>query len=320
MVAALLAVAVIAAFAGPVRAEYPEKPITLYVVFAPGGSMDSSARALAAGAEKVLGQPMVIVNKTGGGGTVGLGALANDPPDGYHLAAATSTGILRIPLRRKVPYKPLASFTPIFGYAAVISAVVVNPDSQFDTFEELVEYARENPGKVKYATAGAGSPMHLAMEIVAMQEDIKWIHIPFKGSAPAETALMGGHVDAVSTGDMDKALTGQLKTLAVHSKERLPQLPDVPTLIELGYDYWNDTIFAIYGPAGMDEEMVKVLEDAFAKAVDMPKFQKVADQFLLAPMKMKSDEYTKFLEESWPEQEKLLKSLDLIEEAATRPR
>ena len=303
-----------------VAADYPNKPITMYVVFSPGGSMDSSARGLSAGAEQILGQPIVIVTKDGGGGTVGLGVLSNDTPDGYTIAAATSTGILRIPLRRKVPYKPLASFTPLFAYAAVASATVVNPDSPFKSMKDLVEYAKKNPGKIKYGTAGAGSPMHLVMEVIAMKENIKWIHIPFKGSALAETALLGGHVDFVSTGDMDKAITGQLRPLCVQTKERMDLLPDVPTTLELGYDYYNDTLFAVYGPAGMDPQIVKTLEDAFEKAVDMPAYQKVAKQFGLVPVKMKSAEYRKFLEDSWPQQVDILTKLKLIEKPATEPR
>jgi len=301
-------------------ADYPTKGVTMYVVFSPGGSIDSSSRGLSAGAEQILGQPIVMVTKAGGGGTVGLGVLSNDKPDGYTVAAATSTGILRIPLRRKVPYKPLASFTPLFAYAAVASATVVKPDSPFKSMKELVEYAKKNPGKIKYGTAGAGSPMHLVMEVIAMKEGIKWIHIPFKGSAKAETALLGGHIDVVSTGDLAKAISGQLKALCVHTKEPLGLLSGVPTTLELGYNYFNDTLFAIYGPAGMDPQVVKTLEDAFEKAVDMAPFQKVAKQFGLVPMKMKSAEYTAFLEKSWPEQVDILTKLKLIEKPATEPR
>jgi len=316
-----LIVCLVMGFSGTgIAADYPKKPVTMYVVFSPGGSMDSSARGLSAGAEKILGQPIVIVTKDGGGGTVGLGVLANDTPDGYTIAAATSTGILRIPLRRKVPYKPLASFTPLFAYAAVASATVVNPDSPFKTMQDLIEYAKANPGKIKYGTAGAGSPMHLVMAVIGMKENINWIHVPFKGSAPAETALMGGHVDVVSTGDLDKAITGQLRTLCVHTKERMEILPDVPTTLELGYSYYNDTLFAIYGPAGMDPQVVKTLEDAFEKAVDMPPYQKVAKQFGLVPIKMKSAAYKKFLEDGWPQQVEILTKLKLIEQPATEPR
>ena len=315
-----LAVCLVLSLTTAALAEYPEKSITMYVVFAPGGSMDSSARGLTAGAEKVLGQPLVIVTKDGGGGTVGLGVLAGDEPDGYTIAAATSTGILRIPLRRKVPYKPLASFTPIFAYAAVASATVVRPDSPFNSMANLIDYAKKNPGKVKYATAGAGSPMHLVMAVIGMKEGINWIHIPFKGSSPAETALLGGHVDVVSTGDLDKAISGQLKTLCVHTKERMDVLPKVPTTLELGYNYYNDTLFAVYGPAGMDPAVVKKLEDAFEKAVDMEPFQKVAKQFGLVPVKMKSAEYKKFLEEGWPQQVEILTNLKLIKAPATQPK
>jgi tripartite-type tricarboxylate transporter receptor subunit TctC len=304
----------------PALAAWPEKPLTMYAVFAPGGSLDSSARGLAAAAEKLLGQPIVVTTKEGAAGTTGLGVLANDKPDGYTLAAATSTGILRVPMSLKVPYKPLASFTNIFAYAAPPTATVVMPDSPFKTFKDLVEFARKNPGKVRYSTAGVGSPMHLCMAVIGIKEKINWIHVPFKGSAPAETALMGGHVEACSTGDLDKVVTGQLKPLVVHTKERMKQFPDVPTLMDLGYNYFNDTLFSIFGPAGMDPAVVKRLEDAFDKAVDAPEFRKVCDQFALVPVKVRSAEYTKFLKDQWPIQVDILKSLELIKEPASAPK
>ena len=130
-------------------ADYPTKAVTMYIPFSAGGSMDTSARVLAAGAEKVLGQPFVMINKTGGAGTVALGVLANEKPDGYILSAGTSTGIFRIPVQRKVPYKPLADFTHIFAYAAVSSGVVVKADAPWKTWKEFIEYARKNNGKVK---------------------------------------------------------------------------------------------------------------------------------------------------------------------------
>lgn len=306
--------------AGFANAEYPEKAITMYVVFSPGGSMDSSARGLAAGAEKVLGKSIVITNRSGGGGTVGLQVLAGDRPDGYTIAAATSTGIIRIPVQREVPFKPLADFTPLFGYAAVASATVVRPDSEFDSLDDLIEYAKENPNDIKYATAGEGTPMNIIMQLIAREEGIEWVHIPYEGSAPAETALLGGHVDVVSTGDMAKALSGQLKALCVHTAERMEGLPEVPTTLELGYDFYNDTIFGIFGPAGMDPEVVKKLDEAFEKAVDMEPLQDVARKFGLVPQKMKSDEFKIFLEEGWPRQVEILKTLGVIDEPATAPR
>lgn len=300
-------------------AAYPEKSITMYCVFSPGGSMDASARALATEAEKILGQPIVIVTKDGGGGTVGLSVLATDKPDGYTLAAATSSQIMRHPLDRKVTYKPLASFTPIYVYALPPTGLMVMPDSPFKTLKDLVEHARKNPGQVKYATAGVGTPMHLIMELIARKEKIRWVHVPYKGTAPANTALLGGHVDAVSSGDVNMAISGQLRPLLMYTKDRYNRFPDVPTSVELGYGYYNDTLFSVFGPAGMDPAVVKKLEDAFEKALDGPAWAKVVEAFGLMTFKMKSEEYKKFLQEAWDREVEVRKSLDLIKEPATEP-
>jgi len=314
------AIVIAVTFASEALGAYPEKPITMYCVFSPGGSMDSSARALASGAEQILGQPIVIVTKDGGGGTVGLAVLAGDKPDGYTLCAATSTGIMRVPQTRKVTYKPLASFTNIFAYAAPPSCLAVKPDSPFKTIKDMVEYARKNPGQVKYSTAGAGTPMHMIMEVIGMKEKLNWVHVPFKGSAPAETAAMGGHVDAVSTGDMNNVLNAQLRPLVMYTKDRYEKLPAVPTTVELGYQYYNDTVFSVFGPAGMDSAIVKKLEDAFEKALTMPEWAKMNAAFGLVTLRMHSAEYTKFLAEAWTRETEIQKQLGLLTEPATAPK
>ena len=311
----LLAIATPAAMA-----EYPEKTITIYVCFSPGGTVDTSTRALTAGMEQILGKSIVTVTKDGGSGTVGLAILAGDKPDGYIIAAGTSSGIMRIPLARKMTYKPLGSFTIIYAYSAAASGVLVKPDSPHKTFKDLVEYARQNPGKVTYSTIGAGSPMHLIMEVIGMKEKIKWVHVPFKGTAPAETAAMAGHVDAVSAGDMHNAFNGQLRPLLMQTKDRYDRLPDVPTTVELGYNYYNDTLFSVFGPPGMDPAVVKKLEDAFEKAQEMPAWKKWQEAFGMVTLKMRSAEYTKFLEEAWDREIGIQKALGLITEPATQPR
>lgn len=303
-----------------VSAEYPEKPITMYAVFSPGGSLDSSGRALCAAAEKILGQPIVVVTKSGGGGTVGMGVLANDEPDGYTLAVTTTSTVAVVPLRRKVPFKPLADFTFIFGHIAPSSGVQVLPNSPFKTFTELVDYAKKNPAKIKYGSAGAGTPMHLAMKFVGNQENINWIHVPYKGSAAAGTAVLGGHVDVVSSGELKLALTGQLRAITTHTEKRVAQLPDVPTMIELGYNFFNDTKFMISGPAGMDPAIVKKLEDAFAEAAQDKKFLDVADKFTLTPISMKSKEITEYVNGLWGTMTKRLQEAELIKEPATQPK
>ena len=317
---AMSVVALFAVFATAAMAEYPEKTITIYCCFSPGGTVDTSTRALTPSVEKTLGQNIVIVTKDGGSGTVGLALLEGEKPDGYTLATSTSTGIVRIPLTRKTTYKPLSSFTFVYAYSGAVSGLLVKSDSPFKTFKDMVEYARQNPGKVTYSTTGAGSPMHLIMELIGMKEKIKWVHVPYKGTAPAEIAALGGHVDAVSAGDMSKALSGQMRALLMHTKERYDKLPDVPTTLELGYDYYNDTVFSVFGPPGMDPAVVKKLEDAFAKAQETPAWAQWLEQTGQVTVKMRSTEYTKFLHEAWDREIKIQKSLGLITEPATQSR
>jgi len=317
---AMSVVALFAVFGTAAMAEYPERTITIYCCFSPGGTVDTSTRALTPSVEKTLGQNIVIVTKDGGSGTVGLALLEGEKPDGYTLATSTSTGIVRIPLTRKTTYKPLSSFTFVYAYSGAVSGLLVKSDSPFKTFKDMVEYARQNPGKVTYSTTGAGSPMHLIMELIGMKEKIKWVHVPYKGTAPAEIAALGGHVDAVSAGDMSKALSGQMRALLMHTMERYDKLPDVPTTLELGYDYYNDTVFSVFGPPGMDPAVVKKLEDAFAKAQETPAWAQWLEQTGQVTVKMRSTEYTKFLHEAWDREIKIQKSLGLITEPATQSR
>lgn len=301
---------------------WPEKSITIYIPFAAGGSMDAGVRALTPTIEKALGQSIVLINKTGGGGTVALEILADAKPDGYTLAAGTSSGIFRIPVQLKVTYRPLASFTNIFAYAAVSSATVVKTDSPFKTWKDLVEEARRNPDQVKYSTTGPGSPMHVAMEVAAEQEGIRWIHIPYTGPMPALTAVLGGHVQACSSGPKFAGMvqSGQMRIVAVHTQRRMAEFPNAPTFLELGINYFNDTVFAIFGPAGMDPVVVEKIEDAVSEAVDSQLFQEFAKNFIIMPIKMRHEEYTNLLEDGWPRHIKIFQKLGKIKEPATAPR
>jgi tripartite-type tricarboxylate transporter receptor subunit TctC len=312
--------AVFAVFSGIAMAEYPEKPITMYCSFSPGGTGDTSIRVLAADMEKTLGQRVLIVTKAGGSGTVGLALLANDKPDGYTLCMGTTSGLMRIPLKMKVPYKPLADFTCLYGYTMVASGTMVRPDSRYKTVQDFIEYARKNPGEVSFSSLGVGSPMHLIMEQMAMKENIKLVHVPYKGTAPSETACVGGHVDAVSAGDIHRALDGQLRAILMHTKDRYERLPDVPTTMEMGYGYYNDTVLGVFGPAGMDPAVVKKLEDAFDKAQETPAWKAWLEQFGTVNVKMRSAEFTKFIEEAWDREVKIQRGLGVITEPATQPR
>jgi tripartite-type tricarboxylate transporter receptor subunit TctC len=295
--------------------QYPTKPINVLVGFAPGGTMDISTRVLASKAEKFLGQPFIISNNGGGGGSVALGIVAKERPDGYYLAGCTSTGLIRIPQFRPVPYK-LEDFIPIMHFGAPQTGLVVKADSPWKTLRELVEYAKKNPGKVTYSSTGVGSPMHLAMEYVAKQEGIQWTHVPYPGSTPALTALMGGHVTAQSgsTEWIPQVKAGEVRLLATHGEKRMKIFPDVPTFRELGYDFINETVFMAAAPKGTPSPIVKKLEEAFHKAMDDPEFIQTMERMEIEITYRNSEDTKKYLEEAYARLGKMIIELKIPKE------
>ena len=294
---------------------YPTKPINILVGFAPGGTMDISTRVLASKAEKILGQPFLISNNGGGGGSVALGIVAKERSDGYSLAGCTSTGLIRIPQFRPVPYK-LEDFVPIMHFGAPQTGVVVKADSPFRTFKDLVDYAKKNTGKVTYSSTGVGSPMHLAMEYVAKQEGIQWTHVPYPGSTPALTALMGGHVTAQSgsTEWIPQIRAGEVRLLGTHGEKRMKIFPDVPTFRELGYDFINETVFMVAAPKGTPSPIVKKLGEAFHKAMDDPEFIQVMEKMEIEITYRNSEDTKKYLEEAYARLGKMIIELKIPKE------
>jgi tripartite-type tricarboxylate transporter receptor subunit TctC len=303
------------------NAEYPERAITVMVTYAAGGSMDMSTRSICAAAEKILGKPMVVENKPGGGGTVALALLANAKPDGYTLCGATDSGIIRVPQLQKVTYKPLKDFTPIIAYAQPLNTIVVRKEAPWKNMKELLDYAKKNPNKIKYSSGGVGTGMHHAMAFLELQDGIKWIHVPYKGNADALTALMGGHVDVATVGPESYpfARSGEVRILAIAESRRNPKFPDIPTLKELGYDFANDAFFSILGPAGLPPDIEKKLESAFVKASESKEVKTVIDKLDLLPVLYVGKDYDKHLKNYWPRMEKSLKETGLMKESATQP-
>jgi tripartite-type tricarboxylate transporter receptor subunit TctC len=310
-------------FSGPAwSAEYPERPVTVFVGMAPGGATDLLIRALAPATGAALGKQLLVENKDGGGGAVALGLVANAKPDGYTLFGGQNVSIVDTPLMQKVTFKPLKSFTPIAVLAASEhTALLVKSDSPWKTFKEFIDYAKKNPGKVKYSSAGIGSGMHVAMEVIAHKDGINWVHVPFKGTAPSRTALLGGHVDACSSGiDWPPFVqSGQLRVLATHGDKRSPFFPDVPTLKELGYGFVSETTHTIVGPAGLPPDVVKKLETAFKKGTEAPEFKMAQAKLYLTPAFMGSKEYEQHLKDKWTKTEKMFKEMGIIKEPATQP-
>jgi tripartite-type tricarboxylate transporter receptor subunit TctC len=294
---------------------YPTKPVNVVVTFPPGGTLDVSARILAAKAEKFLGQPMIISNVGGGAGSVALGQVAKKAADGYTISACTSTGIVRIPQLRAVPYEP-SDFIPVMHYASVESGVVVKADSAYKTFKDLIEYARKNPGKVNYATSGAGSPMHMAMEFVAEKEKIQWVHVPYAGGAPGLAAVLGGHVTAMSdsTEWLPHVKEGSLRLLVTHGEKRMKSFPNVPTLRDLGYDFINETVFMFAAPKGTPTAAVTKLDESLHKGMDDPEFIKTIAAIEFAVSYRNSADTKKYLDDAYNRFAEMIKKLGIKKE------
>ncbi|MGV8058560.1 MAG: tripartite tricarboxylate transporter substrate binding protein [Smithellaceae bacterium] len=302
-------------------AAYPDRPITLLVGFAPGGSMDLSARALARSAEKILGQPIVIENKTGGTGTVALAAMLSQNPDGYTLCATPSSVLIRVSQMQKVPFQAFKSFKLIIGFSTPLLGIVVKNDSPYKTLKDLTNAARKNTGKLMYATTGVGSTTHAAVDEIAATEKIQLIHVPYKGSIEALTALLGGHVDFASLTSefVPSVKAGQSRVLATMADKRSPKFPNTPTLKEAGYDFVNDAVYSIVGPSNIPAPVLKKLEDAFTKATKNKEYLNALDKIDMMPVNYSGKELDGFLRIHWKKINKHLIATRLIKEAATMP-
>jgi len=254
---------------------FPAKPVTLIVPWPAGGSSDLYFRKLGEVAARHLGQPLVIENRPGGSGMNGPATMAKTArPDGYTISQLTISAF-RVPHMQKVDWDPISDFTYIIGLAGYTFGVVVKSDSPFKTFNDLLTYARANPGKLSYATPGTGTSLHLAMEEVASKAGVQFLHVPFKGYADGAIALMGGHVmvQVDSTGWAKQVDAGAQRLLATLGDKRTRW--GAPTVKELGVDTVSASPFGLVGPKGMPRDVVKTLHDAFKKSLDDPDYLKL---------------------------------------------
>jgi tripartite-type tricarboxylate transporter receptor subunit TctC len=265
--AALLALAALPAAAAD---SFPTRPIQLVIPFAPGDT-DAMLRPFADRMGEFLGQPVVLNYKPGAGGGVGAAAVANSKPDGYMLVGSSPGSIVVVPLANKeIQYTP-ESFTPIVALAEGAMLLVVNSASPWKSMKELVEYSKKNPGAVTFSSSGAQGITHLLAEIFAKDAGVSWRHIPYQGSGPAITALLGGHVTMSSTAIAPAQAhmkAGTLRPLAVFGDSRMKAFPDVPTLKELGYNVGSPTLYGISAPKGTPKEVVDTLYAASKKVIE----------------------------------------------------
>ena len=308
-----LALAALALGGSALAQDYPAKPVTLIVPWPAGGSTDIAMRAIAEAASKHLGQPIVVDNKAGGSGTVGPATMAaTGKPDGYTIAQIPIT-VFRLPLMQKTTWDPLKDFTYIVHLTGYTFGITSNAESQFKTWNDVVEYAKANPGKVTYATPGAGTSLHIGMEQIAAKAGIKLTHVTFKGGAETNAAVLGGHttLQADSSGWKPLVEAGKLRLLAIWTANRSKNWPDTPTLKELGYGFVFDSPFGIAGPKGMDPKVVAKLHDALKKAIDDPAVQEQLAKYDMVVNYKNTEEYRKFVAESVETEKKVLSDLGL---------
>ncbi|MES2185029.1 MAG: tripartite tricarboxylate transporter substrate binding protein [Pseudomonadota bacterium] len=270
----------LAAAAAAVHAQdYPTQPVALTVNFPPAGVTDLVARSLGTAMAPLLKQPVIVENRAGAGGAIGVTAVANAPRDGYHLGFLSIAALTALPQMRSVPYH-IDSLAYICRAFEAPVFLLVAPGSRFHDTKSVVAYAKANPGRLNYATVGPGSLPHLAALDFAAKAGITITHIPYQGEAPAVTDLLGGHVD-LYFGTSAVASTHRLRRLGVAAESRAADAKDVPTLAELGYPVSWSVVGGMIAPAGIDAKVRQTLEQACSEAVKTPAYRSALAQLQL---------------------------------------
>jgi tripartite-type tricarboxylate transporter receptor subunit TctC len=262
---------------------YPSRPITLIVPTAPGGTTDLAARLIADPLSKALGQPVIVENRGGGNGTIATSAVKRAAPDGYTLLVQYSGYHVITPaIVKKLGWDPIKDFAPVANILSAPQLVVVREGLPVKTLPELIAYAKANPGKLSYASSGNGSLQNVTGEMLKQQTGIEMTHVPYKGTGPAITDLLGGNVDltfGTPPPFMGHIQAGKLRAIAVTGKSRLPSLKDVPTAAEAGYLKLDATSwFAVYAPAGTPKPVIDKLTTEIAKITQTEAFKKKAEE------------------------------------------
>ncbi len=282
LITSIGAVALTAHAALRAQGTFPQRPITLVVPSAPGGTTDFTARLIADSLSRSLGQPVIVDNKAGGAGNIGNQFVAKARPDGHTLLVAYSGYQVGNPhLFPNAGWDPIKDFTPVAMLTRAPQVIVTNANLQANTLAELIAFAKANPGKLNYASSGNGSIQHIAGELFKQLTGTFITHIPYRGAGPAVQDLIGGQVDMFITTPasvVQHVKSGKLKALAVSSNTRLAALPQVPTAVEAGLKGFTlDSWFALYGPAGMPADVVQRLSTEVDKTLAMPETKRKAE-------------------------------------------
>jgi tripartite-type tricarboxylate transporter receptor subunit TctC len=300
--------------------DYPSKPITMVVPFPPGGVAEIVGRPLAGIMEKSLRQPIVLINRPGAGGAVGMGSVAKGPADGYTLLMGLSS-ISIFPVSERIngkqpPYE-LKDFAPIALVTADPTVLVVRADGPYKTVKDFVDAAKANPGKINYSSSGVYGTLHVAMEIFANAAGIKLFHIPYQGGGPAVTALLGGQVEASPQGPaaaIGQIKAGKMRALASWGTERLKLLPDIPTFKELGYDAEFYIWTGIFAPAATPAPILQKLRAAVKDAATSAEFKAAMEKVSTPVAYLDAPEFQKYWDKDAGRLKSALEKIGRVEE------
>jgi tripartite-type tricarboxylate transporter receptor subunit TctC len=294
--------------------KFPKDPVTIVVPYAAGGSHDLVARALQPQMEKILGAPVIVENKPGGGSTIACNYVKAAPPNGYMLVTVSPTlSIIKYTLPDSgVTFE---QFEPIAYVGYTPQGVFTRVDAPWNNLKELIEYAKANPGKLKCGNAGHGGNFHMGAVGIEQATGVKFTHIPFKGAAPAVPAVMGGHVDIIVSTIADTlhmVKGGSLKVLGLAAPERNKFAPDAQTFKELGYDIEFSTYWSYLGPKGMPKDRVQILYDAFKKSTETKEVKEFFDMQGVTPSLKSPEELADYYKKEDVKWGKLIKEGGLM--------
>ena len=279
---------------------YPSKPIRIIVPFPPGGAVDFYARVMQEPLSEALRQPVIIDNRAGASGMIGADVVAKAPPDGYTLLLGNIASLaINVGIYPKMAYDPAKDFTPIMHTVDVNYVLVVHPSVPANSVAELVAYAKANPGKLSYGSAGSGSMPHLSTELMKALAGVDLVHVPYKGGGPMVTDLLGGSVQlaiADQANLMPHVKTGKLRALGVASPKRSAIYPELPTIAESGFAGYEATAWqGLVGPAGMPPDVVRRLNQTLAKVMALPAVRERLISGGLDPVADTPEEFGRFI-------------------------
>jgi len=299
-------------------AEYPDKPITLVVPWAAGGSTDILARSLADQLTRTLGQPVIVDNRAGASGNIGSSFVAKAKPDGYTLLVGSmSTHAMNPALIPNMPFKGVEDFTPISMMANVVNTLVVHPSVPVKDVKEFIAYAKANPGKLNYATAGPGSTNHLSAVLFEKATGIEMTHVPYRGGAPAVVDTVANQTQVLfsaGTQTLPHVKSGKLRLLAVTEAKRSPLLKDVPAVAETVPGYEISVWYGLFGPKGMPADLIKRLNVATNAALQVPTVRQRMDSIGVEVVNKSPQEFEAVLKHDAQRYGKLIKELGITNE------